>query len=444
MSYLVIPNEVFANDALIWVAAINEQFDPNSTVLQHGPNQTVLNTNWSNFRTADGQFTINYQRVALHGLKKQTDYPLTLRVNNEWKADGSFRTIPWDLPGRDERPFIVMLGSCFFAREDANGEVGRTYMGIPTDAKPDVKFLCGDQVYLDNPPSDFAIPFHSRNWLEHRSFQTYLDAWTQQTADGGFGQLLKHGANFFSSDDHEFWNNAPDKGWNVPLYAVKENARKQWWDIAQNLYKIFQTVPGPPVTFKVAPLSFCICETRFSRGPGGADDSDFMSAENLRAIGTWTAGLTGPGVLVLGQPFFAETGSWKDYGLPDFKRQYEELKGYLRQSEHSIVILTGDVHFGRIALTPLRRELQTELYEVISSPMQLVPHAAGTYKAAPNVFGEVESKIDFSQGRDHFLTLEFRAPSPQRVEMFPRFWPIARNGAQVRSFDILSKAIELF
>src|SRR5919205_1784456 len=107
MSYLVIPNEVFANDALIWVAAINEQFDPNSTVLQHGPNQTVLNTNWSNFRTADGQFTINYQRVALHGLKKQTDYPLTLRVNNEWKADGSFRTIPWDLPGRDERPFIV-------------------------------------------------------------------------------------------------------------------------------------------------------------------------------------------------------------------------------------------------------------------------------------------------------------------------------------------------
>jgi hypothetical protein len=169
-----------------------------------------------------------------------------------------------------------------------------------------------------------------------------------------------------------------------------------------------------------------------------------MPADNLRAIGTWTAGLTGPGVLVLGQPLFAETGSWQDYGLPDFKRQYEELKGYLRQSEHSIVILTGDVHFGRIAVTTLRRELKTELYEVISSPMQLVPHAAGTYKAAPHVFGDVESKIDFSQGRDHFLTLEFTATSPQRVAMFPRFWPIARKGASVRSFDILDKPIELF
>ena len=29
MSFLVIPNEVFANDARIWVAAVNENFDPN-------------------------------------------------------------------------------------------------------------------------------------------------------------------------------------------------------------------------------------------------------------------------------------------------------------------------------------------------------------------------------------------------------------------------------
>lgn len=438
--YLVIPNEVFANDAIIWVAAINENLNPAATVLEYGQNQMALNANWRNFRTADGKFTINYQRVQLHNLTQKSDYTLTLRVNGEWKADGSIRTIPWNLPGKDERPFIVMLGSCFFAREDPHGDVGRTYMKIPTDAKPDVKFLCGDQVYLDNPPQDFILP-RGRDWLEHRCFQTYVDAWSQQTAEGGFGQLLKHGANFFSSDDHEFWNNAPDKGWNVPVFAVKQSSRDQWWAIAQNLYRIFQTEPWTPVRFKIEPLSFCICETRFSRGPS---PGEFMSATNLREIGNWTASLTGPGVLVLGQPFFAETGSWKDFGLPDFVTQYEELKRYLRQSNHSIVILTGDVHFGRIAVTRLRPELSTELYEVISSPMQLVPHAAGTYKAAPPVFGDVSSKVDFSQGRDHFLTLEFTAPSPQRVAMFPRFWPIARNGMPVRSQNILSEAIELF
>jgi hypothetical protein len=36
MSYLVIPNEVFANDATIWVAAVNENFDPTTAVLEYG------------------------------------------------------------------------------------------------------------------------------------------------------------------------------------------------------------------------------------------------------------------------------------------------------------------------------------------------------------------------------------------------------------------------
>lgn len=445
MPYLVIPNEVFANDAIVWVAAVNENFNPGGAVLEYGSKQVALNTGWSNFTTADGNFNISYQRLFLRNLTKQTNYQLTLRVGGEWKADASIKTIPWSLPGREESPFIVMLGSCFFAREDPEGAVGRTYMNLPADAAPDIKFLCGDQVYLDNPPQDFLNPLRSRNWLEHRSFKTYLDAWTQQTPEGGgFGQLLKHGANFFSSDDHEFWNNAPDIGLNVPFFTLTKKGRDQWWDIATNLYKIFQTVPSAPVIFNIAPLSFCICETRFNRGHGGDDAGAFMSPANLQAIGQWTAGLTGPGILVLGQPFFALSGSIKDYGLPDFHRQYEELKGYLRQSQHSIVILTGDVHFGRIAVCKLRPELGTELWEVISSPMQLVPHAAGTYAAAPHVFGEVQSKVNFSQGRDHFLTLEFRAPSPQRVEMFPRFWPIARNGAPVQSQNILGTPIDLF
>jgi hypothetical protein len=167
---------------------------------------------------------------------------------------GQMKTIPWSLPGPLDPPFIVMLGSCYFGRQDPEGAVGRTYMNLPAAARPDVKFLCGDQVYLDNPPQDFLNPFRSRDWLEHRSFKTYLDTWTQQTTEGGFGQLLKNGANFFSSDDHEFWNNAPDVGLNVPFFTLTQKGRDQWWAIAQNLYRIFQTVPSGPVTFKIDPL----------------------------------------------------------------------------------------------------------------------------------------------------------------------------------------------
>ena len=232
MSYLVIPNEVFANDALIWVAAVNENLNPAATVLEYGSNQIALNSGWSTFRTADGNFTIHYQRVALHNLTQQTRYFLTLRVGGAWKADASIDTIPWRLPGPADPPFIVMLGSCFCGREDPNGQVGRTYMNLPSAARPHIKFLCGDQVYLDDPWHDFLDPLRSRNWLERRSFKIYLDNWSQQTAEGGFGQLLKNGANFFSSDDHEFWNNAPDIGLTVPFFTVRNRGREEWWEIA--------------------------------------------------------------------------------------------------------------------------------------------------------------------------------------------------------------------
>src|SRR5215468_7090756 len=128
MPYLVVPNEVFANDAIIWVAAINENFNAATAVLEYGPNQAALNAGWSNFNTADGAFSIRYQRVFLHNLTQQTTYPLTWRADGEWKAEASIKTIPWRLPGRADSPFIVLLGSCFFAREDAEGAVGRTYM----------------------------------------------------------------------------------------------------------------------------------------------------------------------------------------------------------------------------------------------------------------------------------------------------------------------------
>jgi len=334
----------------------------------------------------------------------------------------------------------VLLGSCYFGREDKAGAVGQTYTQLPPDARPDMKFLCGDQVYLDNPAQDFLNPFHGKSWLEARSFKTYVDTWTQSTSAGGFGRMLKHNANFFSSDDHEYWNNAPDVGLNVPFFTATPGKRRDWWEMARQLFQIFQSVPGLPVKFKVEPLSFCIAETRFNRGSSGGD---FRLPAAFDDLGNWAANLDGPGVLVIGQPFFENTGSIKDYGLPDFKKQYERLKQYLRRSSHTIVILTGDVHYGRLAVANLRPELGTKLYEVISSPMQLVPLGGGDYQAAPQVFGSVTSQPEFSLKRNHFLTLEFTAASAQRASMRVRFWPIIKNGMPLQSQVVGNGPIEL-
>lgn len=443
MPFLVVPNEVSQNSAIVWVAAINENFDPAVTVLKYGAIEKSLNNGWRDFATRDGSNRIRYQRVTLDNLEQRKWYPLALRVGGEQKADGSVITLPDRLPNAGDRPFTVLLGSCYFGREDKAGAVGQTFLQLPEDAKPEIKILCGDQVYLDNPPQDFLNPFRGKDWLQARSFKTYADTWTQSTLAGGFGQMLKHEANFFSSDDHEFWNNAPDIGLNVPFFTVTRQGREDWLAIARELYQIFQTTPSPPTRFKVDPLSFFIAETRFNRGSGGGGLGDVMPQLDFEKIGKWTSSLDGPGVLVIGQPFFDNTGSAKDYGLPDFKKQFELLKKYLRDSQHTIVILTGDVHYGRLAVANLRPELGTKIYEVISSPMQLVPHGGGNYQAAPQVFGSVSSQPEFSLKRNHFLTLDFMAPSPQRASMLVKFWPIIQNGIPLRSQIIGGGPIEL-
>jgi hypothetical protein len=423
MAFLVIPNQVGTTTAVVWVAAINEQLDTATAFLTFGGLQQSLRADWINFTTSDQKNRIQYQRVTLTNLAPGTTILLDFRAAGQSKAQATVSTLPARLPVKGERPFTVLLGSCYYEREDKAGAVGKTYVRLPPDARPHLKILCGDQIYLDNPPQDFIIP-RGHDWLRARSFKTYSDTWTQSAFGGGFNDLLKNGANFFSSDDHEFWNNAPDRGLNVPVFTLTQGQRETWLGIARELYQIFQTAPRPPAIFKVGILGFCIAETRFFRERA---HGNFMQPQDLAAIRTWIDDLDGPGVLVVGQPVFAEAGNSKDWGLPGFQ-QYPALLEHLRASKHSIAIFTGDVHFGRIASATLRPELGTKLFEIISSPLQLVPFASGKFSPAPQVFGKVHSENEFSFGQNHFLTIEFSAPSASGASMVIKFWPIAKNG----------------
>jgi hypothetical protein len=427
MPYLVIPNEVGADAAMIWVAAVNEIFDAATAVLEYGAEQRALNAGWLDWVSRDGNNRVRYQRVLLNNLDIKKTYPLRFRIGGAVRADATVTTLPDRLPTQGQTPFIVLLGSCFYKREDEAGDVGKTYMSLPFGAQPDVKILCGDQVYLDNPPQDFIIP-RSAEWLETRSFKTYLTTWTQSTMNGGFHQLIKNNANYFCSDDHEYWNNAPDIGLNVPVFTATQGQRTNWFTMARKLFEVFQT-PLALNAFRVGNLSFSVLDTRINRQSGNIN---FMDPNHLPLVRDWINQLPGPGVIVVGQPILTEKGSKKDWGLPDYQ-QYDQLVKYIKASNHSIVILTGDVHFGRVASCDLRPELGTKLIEVISSPMQLVPLAGGTFKEAPQVFGSVKTEADFWDKKNHFLTLEFTATSAQRVTMQIKYWPIMKNGSPLQS-----------
>src|SRR3712207_7145245 len=42
-------------------------------------------------------------------------------------------------PARGEKPFTLLVGSCFYGPEDRGGLVGGTYHYLPEDERPDVK-----------------------------------------------------------------------------------------------------------------------------------------------------------------------------------------------------------------------------------------------------------------------------------------------------------------
>jgi hypothetical protein len=138
----------------------------------------------------------------------------------------------------------------------------------------------------------------------------------------------------------------------------------------------------------------------------------------MQQLTSWIAGLTAPGILVIGQPIFANTAGWlgqiADWNLPDFS-QYAELCRALLTSPQSVVVLTGDVHYGRVARAVTLRG--TEILEIISSPMSRVTGGGGPdWHAAPAMFPDealpgvdrvpITTVSTWSRGVNHLLTLE--------------------------------------
>lgn len=446
MSYLLIPKEVTGSEANVWLAAINENFDPAGSFLRFGGNRIETGENWIRYQTASGRNTIFYQHLKLQNLDARTDYALEFTSGGQVRATGSFRTLPAELPTIDQRPFNILLASCFAAAREDSVLLGSSYLNLQRFEPVDIKILCGDQVYLDDPWNYFLIHTHSFEDLEDLLFAKYVSTWTQNKSLTGFQQFLETGANFFSSDDHEFWNNAPNKA-TLIRDSWFQSGRENWLKIARNLLEIFQSRESKTI-FNVGTLSFFIADTRMNRDE---DRENFMWQTDLAALKTWVENLAGVGVLVVGQPVFSEKagffgGRIGDWNLPNYE-QYKDFVRILMNANHSILILTGDVHYGRIARCQIRPGV--DLYEIISSPTSLVNEkVGGKWSEAPGVFpvesisGVVRKKVfnnlDYRVTENHFLTLAFYRDG-LKTKVVPKVCEIVGNGQIPRS-----RAIDTF
>jgi hypothetical protein len=380
----------------------------------------------------------------------------------------SFRTLPDGLPGPSTsgpgRPFTVLLASCYSEDSDLKIPVGRGPLGEAFQAltgklrrgyvttrsavrrelvgvsargnvsrryqllcertgEPDLKILTGDQVYLDTP---VVLPMSARS-VRRRISRNYSRTWDK------LGYFLSRGANICASDDHEFWNNYPYRPpllTNLPGLRGRDT-RDEWDATAREFIRKVQ-LAEPAVTFDLGEdLSFFVADTRINRD--GARPADprhpprFMAPTDFEALISWIEGLRSPGVLVIGQPLLATGGNPGDRCLPDFPDQYARLCRSLAAASHDVAVLSGDVHFGRVARIEMQRPDRarpTRLYEVISSPMALVSLFHGRFGLARGVFSADITTFPFGPGNDevtyappvrssgkrcedHYMTLEF-------------------------------------
>ena len=322
----------------------------------------------------------------------------------------SIRTLPERLPLHKSRakPFTIALGSCYWPDQDG-GRVGTAYRGLydhprnPHDS-PDLTFLTGDQVYLD---VGFDLRSGVPGEVRRRIAQDYARHWQ------GLSDVLTRGATYMLPDDHEWYNGFPDPDPKNPyLWALQDaKVRKAWEQTARQGIENVQQCPVVEFMefLDVQPrsnaeprnaLSICLADLRSWREPklGG-----LMEDEDLDRVIAWAKELETPGVLVSPQPLIVTTNE-DEANLLDYTKDYCRLLAALGSTGHDIVVMSGDVHYGRVVSVKLGTQGAT-LHEVVSSPLSNLTYldawfAASRNRLTPKQFPDPRA-FDHPQGKQH-------------------------------------------
>ena len=385
----LMPHLVTQRHARLWLCArgvVEDQLDAVSLSLNGI--EVPLQDKWLSFPRWARSVPLHYQFIDQPTLTPDRRYRAVATLNGE-QAEADFSTLP-DQLGDETQPLRVLLSSCYFTGNKRSRLAASLLSQLDRNGmRPHLRVWAGDQVYLDAPWYEFMIKTHSVAELEQLHCDTYARTWF---AEQGLGSVLPRGSSAFCTDDHELWNNAPDP--NVTARDTrKRETREAWSDLAQQLRGAFQGETGNAQRFSVPPLDFLILDARVHRTEKCAR---LFSKEQWIALKEWSAQTQGLGVLVTGQPVFdgasQHLGGLADYRLADYADDYAELMNLLGRAARSTVVLTGDVHFSRVAWAafPASSAVPHErrVTEMISSPLSRVAGGSllswlGDWSAAP-------------------------------------------------------------
>jgi hypothetical protein len=235
----------------------------------------------------------------------------------------------------------------------------------------------GDQVYLDLPTlRDFK---DKPVWLGEKFEQDYVHNWVEPS---GYANVLAAAPSAALPDDHEYWNNFPHSSPFIQNSHTPDG-RTHWREAAKAMFDAFQGTPGQfpdaPTVIDVAPISFFLADMRTARDFDRAHSMTNQARVELRKWAKRVKQERKCGVFVSGQsllstPTSALAGKVGDYELADYG-DYREVVGILSElgrDGSDYMLLTGDVHWGRVSAITDQLTQRDVIHEVITSPASLV------------------------------------------------------------------------
>lgn len=393
----LMPHLVTQRSARLWlcVRGVDEALLDSVSLRVDGIDVPVRAKDWQSFPSGQpgrwqptAVMSLQHQFIDQKHLAPDRAYRASVAVEGEDQAHAGFVTLPEQL-GDETKPLRVLLSSCYFTGNKRSRLASSLLSQLDRQGlRPHLRIWAGDQVYLDAPWYEFAIQSHSVPELERLHSATYARTWF---ANQGLGAVFPTGANVFCADDHELWNNAPNPS-AVARDTRKRASREAWLAMGRELVRTFQGDTGNAQRFKVPPLDFLVLDSRVNRAEYGGR---LFSESQWQRLRIWAAETHGLGVLILGQPLFEAAsqrrGDFADYRLADYQAEYAKLMEVLGRARRSTVVLTGDLHFSRVAWASLPASSggrERRVTELISSPLALVAGGRllsllGDWAAAP-------------------------------------------------------------
>lgn len=296
-----------------------------------------------------------YCLVHVENLQPYEKYTVEIFVNDTVVASSNFKTLPSALPSENEKGFTIALSSCF-SNQDDDGKFAKAFSDLSNDSEksPDITFMVGDQVYLDlGFQSLLPIPAYMRKRMRDRYRQNWKD----------LSPVFQKSAVWMLPDDHEFWNDYPFN--DLPILALQTLKlpyfRQAWVESANHAVEHIQQSKMLEIIDIGDDLSICLVDARRER-----HDLGFMSEASFEALLSWVGSSKKLGVIVIQQLLLDEVIPG-ERNIPSFKQQYARLVQAIVAADRHILVLTGDVHFGRVASVDLPSGKR--LVEVAASPV---------------------------------------------------------------------------